>query len=771
MLIALLTAIASISCSHDKDDLCPVPSDKGFVNIQLRTNEVPVRAAEADNEIESAVDHIDVLIYEYKDGTFNHFHHERIHISGSPSSVMPLKKTRRDFEAGGQYKVIVIANSTLPEINFNGIGYHALLDLEQTDENIHFTGIDASDGDYVTIPETFLMDGVAYTSATEPDMPGNVVINSGNTDNDLTLNVTLRRAAAKFVIKFIPGEDVEFRSDLMAQSHGYMFRNMPYRTMVVTSEDKYPGKGSVPYWKSTSISQSPYFRLFEEDGKTCLEITAYAYAHTWETDKFFEKGTSLVVMLPIVYDDNEHINNYYQIAINKNESGRHYIRRNTYYELRVRVNAPGAEDYTVPEQLKDILYFTEPWKEKELEINGESPIAYLNVNKNNLFMYNVADDNESLIFSSSSPVSITVKEAYYKNKYDNKINLTESEKSEWLEVSTATDATSGEISIHSTLPENNTIRYITLEIRNNEGITETINIEQYPLIYITNGLPWYSYREDYYYRTAGGHLFSDNIDTKLTDGDAPSTYRYQGDHIASVYKVERVDVANKTARYTYSNNKSYSQNGVGYGFTASKYRGKKSGNKYEIMYYYFSYSKKNWSMVTKDICETNNVRNYHIRMMASSGDYTIGRPRLDEHGYTADDEENSKLVSPSFVIASRLGAMQTNYGGLSKLSNEEKLVVFADHCKNYVEVDDVNDDAMDPVITYDNWRLPTKAELEIIIERQGTKNQDADAIDYLLNGAWYMSASGPVFNNKYDPNSSNPDNTNQVAIRCVRDAF
>jgi hypothetical protein len=204
------------------------------------------------------------------------------------------------------------------------------------------------------------------------------------------------------------------------------------------------------------------------------------------------------------------------------------------------------------------------------------------------------------------------------------------------------------------------------------------------------------------------------------------------------------------------------------------------------MYYAFSYtaakydrrgnliSPAKWTMNTGTRCEQHNVRGYHVRVMASSSDYTIGRPAIDEYGHTARDAENAKLVSPSFVIASRLGAVLSTYSGLSGMSNDKKLIAFADHAKNYVEVDDVNDDKKDPVVVYDNWRLPTEAELKIIMDIQGTSGQNADAIDYLLNGAYYMSASGPVYNAKNSDKSEpldNPWNATDVAIRCVRDVF
>ena len=224
-------------------------------------------------------------------------------------------------------------------------------------------------------------------------------------------------------------------------------------------------------------------------------------------------------------------------------------------------------------------------------------------------------------------------------------------------------------------------------------------------------------------------------------------------------------------KYTYSSAAPSSNRG----WTCSKVRGNKQNNSenYAIQYYYFSYSRSRWTKNEKN-CENHNVRNYHVRMMASSGDYTLARPALDEYGYTAGDKENSKLVSPSFVIASRLGAVLSTYSNLSNMPNDEKLIAFADHCKNYVEVDDVNDDKKAPVKVYDNWRLPTEAELKIIMEIQGKSGQNADAIDFLLNGGYYMSASGPVYNHKNNDNTNelaDPMDAEGVAIRCVRDAF
>lgn len=56
----------------------------------------------------------------------------------------------------------------------------------------------------------------------------------------------------------------------------------------------------------------------------------------------------------------------------------------------------------------------------------------------------------------------------------------------------------GNINIHSPLPTNNTIRYIELEITNEDGVeARKVTVAQYPLEYITNIQGWYSSREDF----------------------------------------------------------------------------------------------------------------------------------------------------------------------------------------------------------------------------------------------------------------------------------
>ena len=784
ILLLLMTVLPAVSCDILFDDISTTPNE-GAIILHFRTPDVAVKGTIEDNACESYMSHLDVLIYKSDGSSYEPFHYERISVSATPEGKVSLHKTKEDFEANGKYKFYVVANSTLDQTAYDSdgsiISHENFLKLDQTDRLIHLSGVD-HDIMNPRYPQMFLMDGVAYKGDSEPATPGLVVVNDPKKD-DVVLKVTLRRAAAKILITIIPGDKVTFDSKLMALSDGYLIRNMPNRSTLVKEGgvaqegevDRYPltDGDKNPYWESTTISQSPYFNLVEVDGKKQVELTAYCYSHSWIADEVFEKGTSVVMMLPLKYKESEdkeaveYVNNYYQFSVTKNRK----IKRNTVYDLRIKLNAPGAEDITTPEEVKEIQYFTAPWEVVDLPISGENTVKYLKVNKEKIYMYNVADDNTSLYFSSSSPVTVEYvsNSAHYYNKYNDKITLqNNSTEVRSISGSTVPGAVSGNISVHSNIPNNNTIRYFQLKVTNEEGLSEIVDVEQYPLIYITNGLPWYSYRDDYYYRENQGHKFRDNVSQSTTNGNNPTTYQYTGDRIVSIYTIDAVDLNKKTVTYTYSS--AYSSNN--HGWTCSKVRGNIDGDRkrYAINYYYYN----SWGSQSTRSCETHNVRNYHVRMMASSGDYIVGRPALDEYGYTAGDPDNAKLVSPSFVIASRLGAVLSTYSNLSNMSNDKKLIAFADHCKNYVEVDDVNDDKKNPVEVYDNWRLPTEAELKIIMDIQGTNGQDADAIDFLLNGGYYMSASGPVFNKKNNDGTkelADPMKATGVAIRCVRDAF
>ena len=161
-------------------------------------------------------------------------------------------------------------------------------------------------------------------------------------------------------------------------------------------------------------------------------------------------------------------------------------------------------------------------------------------------------------------------------------------------------------------------------------------------------------------------------------------------------------------------------------------------------------------------------------MTSTSGQYTVGRPRIIddngnptsdvESGHTDDSEDNSLLVSPSFMIASQLGV--TSSVSSATDSNYERAVV---QCKNYVEtyfVDKDNDNQWDQgedVVHYRDWRLPTAAEIAIIANLQAKTN---GAVDVVLAGQYYFCASP----SKAVPGLANYTRSGYF-IRCIRDAY
>ena len=142
----------------------------------------------------------------------------------------------------------------------------------------------------------------------------------------------------------------------------------------------------------------------------------------------------------------------------------------------------------------------------------------------------------------------------------------------------------------------------------------------------------------------------------------------------------------------------------------------------------------------------DNNRMYIIQVSSTKNStYNVAHPIAGKDGYSKDN-----VVSPAFMIASQLGAIYTDYLAKSDAPG---------HCKTYREVD-VNGNK------YDNWRLPTAAEIKFIADFQKESfktNSKAEKkpIKTVLSGQYYYTMDG----NKIDTGMS----SSGTAIRCVRD--
>lgn len=709
-----ISLFAIQSCINDDTDFNPIETEGDYILLDISSKALQTRATIEDNATEEAVSHLDVLIFS-EDGD-DKIYSERLFTDASQGSLK-LGMRRSDYlTVNAKYFVYVIANSTLPASTFSSLNsITELHELKQVDERIHITGSAVKDS-----PTHFLMDGAAFLASkdTEPSAPEAIVLYDGNDAETTKIKVNLRRAATKIVVRLSKGNDVAFIENVHA---GYYLRNMPYSTTVIplaNTNDK-PN----PLLRTPDKITGDYFVWSEN----MIEITAYLYSHAWDVGSLFESGTSLIVNIPMEYEGTVFENSYYQIALRP--SDKLYFERNRQYTITGTINAPGAEEVAPPVEIDALVYTVRDWDEVNVDVNGEDAPQYLSVNQNILRIYNESVDANTLQFSSSSKVSISVFDVHYINKFGIKTSISSAGIS-----GTTNGGVSGNITVTSPIPTNNTIRYFGLEIVNEEGLKDTVYVEQYPLIYITNQQGWYSYRDDF----------------KRTSVN-PTTYEYKGDGIINVSYVR---ASGGTYGYEYGTR-------TGTGFWRSKVATPLSNGMSNIDYY--SWYNVSGSTPTVSRAESgSNARMYHIRVTSTSNEYKVGRPRMTDDGYTHPGADNAELVSPSFMIASRLGYVSVGEGGINNANTDElRVELYRNHCANYVEV---YKDENDNTVELRDWRLPTEAELKIIMDLQGTGN-NADAIDYLLNATYYIAASGSVLNEKSEGSWTT------IAGRCVRDAY
>ena len=162
-----------------------------------------------------------------------------------------------------------------------------------------------------------------------------------------------------------------------------------------------------------------------------------------------------------------------------------------------------------------------------------------------------------------------------------------------------------------------------------------------------------------------------------------------------------------------------------------------------------------------------NPRMYFVRITKTSSHddddndgfpddgYILAVPALDAQGYTDPSAENNRLVSPAFMLASQLGAVQPTQ--FFEKTNNSDAFNAKDQCREYVEVDTDGTE-------YRDWRLPTEAELKIIMQYQYDSG-NGTVLDEVLAGQYYWAASGKSVYNDRATNTS----SSIPAIRCIRD--
>lgn len=507
-----------------------------------------------------------------------------------------------------------------------------------------------------------------------------------------TIPVSLTRAAAKVILK------------VHVNVEGYTAGQATWKLMNYNAKTKIFGDNS-------EIDLQDGDKMLEAEGGTGeYTITTYSYAMQWNDDT---KAPAIYLQVPLTTKvdgvDKTEMNMYKIPVRDPKATGANAktLARNTLYKIDATINNKGGSSEIGYITEGKLVYDVLPWSEGETT-NIDANTSYLMVTPKVVYMKNVEDDI-SVTYKSSSPVNIVSKKVYY---IDNEGN-TEVYSAGYVETygrdkfypyptkmelqkEKEGENLGGKIVIKSPIPRNRFSKYIVLTLKNAEGKEATVKYKQSPLIETQNFFGDYSSRseDNWAYRTAEGKIV-------------------------------------KNYRYTYDYDGGY----------LAKYYDTGSGNIYSF-YYGSDYN----------LSLTNN-RMYIIQVSSTKDSkYNIAHPNIDKStGYT-----NDEVVSPAFMIASQLGAVQS--GTFNQTTAKT-------HCETYREVKKENGKQ----VIYDGWRLPTKTEIQFIVDFQkesykNNKGETKQPIKPVLEGANYYTLNKVSVATGYTGWGASG-----TFIRCVRD--
>lgn len=464
-------------------------------------------------------------------------------------------------------------------------------------------------------------------------------------------------------------------------------------------------------------------------------VTTYSYATQWTDDT---NAPAIYLQVPLTADGNTEMN-YYKIPVRDPKAtgeDAKKLNRNTIYTIEANINNKGGSSEIGYITTGKVVYDVLPWSDGgTTDIDANT--SYLMVTPKVVYMKNV-DEDMSVTYKSSSPVTIVSKKVYYidnegkteeyfqgyvetvyetvtytttekvwvwdfwpikGHNEDREVEKTEKKEVQFkpyptkIELQNEKDGENlgGKIVINSPIPKNRFSKYIVLTLKNAEGKEATVKYKQSPLIETQNFFGDYSSRSKsgWAYRKPNGELVRNRL----------YTYDYNGGYQAKYYKNS------------------------------------------DINSFYDDTSFDN----------LKNNRMYIIQVSSTKDSkYNIAHPNIDKStGYT-----NDEVVSPAFMIASQLGAVRSANFDQSGAKT---------HCETYREVKKENGKQ----VIYDGWRLPTKTEIQFIVDFQkesykNNKGETKQPIKPVLEGANYYT-----LNNKTV--ATGVESGNEVFVRCVRD--
>ena len=467
-------------------------------------------------------------------------------------------------------------------------------------------------------------------------------------------------------------------------------------------------------------------------------VTTYSYATQWNDDT---KAPAIYLQVPLTADGNTEMN-YYKIPVRDPKAtgeDAKKLNRNTIYTIDAKINNKGGSSEIGYITAGKVVYDVLPWSDGgTTDIDANT--SYLMVTPKVVYMKNVKEDM-SVTYKSSSPVHIESIKVYYIDNEGNTVEYSEGYKETYRETVTYTTTEKVWVPGYWDYEKN---KYI-------KGHNEYKEVEKTKL----EDVPFYPYPTKIELQNEKD---GDNLGGKIVINSPIPKNRFSKYIVLTLKNAEGTEATVKYKQSplieTQNFEGQYSSRSKSGWVTPENLGGTKRDIKNNGGYaYYARYVEKGYyGIKLKEFYngrsweDINNNRMYIIQVSSTKNStYNIAHPIAGTDGYSKD-----YVVSPAFMIASQLGAIYTEY---LKKSDAP------DHCKTYREVD-VNGKE------YDNWRLPTAAEIKFIADFQKESfrtndNEEKKPIKTVLTGQYYYTMDGESI----DTGMSNSG----TAIRCVRD--
>lgn len=699
------------ACTAD-DDLAPAVKPAEGLTISLETPGVLSRVTEAGNDAlnENTISQAQLLIFN-SEGTRTPDGYRSFEFTdGKTEAVIATgnwKNNTQLFDKGADatYDIYVVANAHGGSTSLQSVTtLDGLLSAVDEDADIwKLVGANIGTGTVDYTNKRFAMSGVSSGFVPETK------------EDEYTIPVTMERLAAKVEVNITFSD--EFKAQFTPTGFYSSLRNYATRSLLrADKEESFTDRGIAGNGANDPMVAAP-----EKDfDKRTAKLVLYTYPTNWGDDVLQE--TFVLLNMPGNYTEQEEAqseykgSNYYKIPVRLGDATAHQLNRNTIYRVNVTIDRMGQPQLDVPVVLKP-TYEVIPWTTVTIDVDGGN-LNYLEVVKDEIIMKNI-EKSEEQYFTSSSSVTASIDEVYYYDKYGTKQTISRNSYGRYGISVVPAAGNFGNVTINSDIPANNGIRYIKVTVTNEQGLSKEFTVKQYPLEYIVTVPGWYSYRTD---NMCAGKVvnweaeFNKDLDRPVTSANNFSSKVYDEDE-------------NEIYTYNFKRDSWWV-----------------SGQFVDGQWVMGHTEYSNWK-AEKGTSQTgkHNNKMYFVRITKTSNEYVLSVPAMDKDGYTESSPENNQLVAPAFMIASQLGTVS------QQRFNDAK-----EHCKEYAEK------SLDEQV-YEDWRLPTKAELEIIDKYQGV---DGSVIDIVLGGKYYWAASGERV---YIKNGSNYPSSDDVAfIRCIR---